>query len=82
MAGYTVSVNRPRLTSLDVLRGLTLKRIGERATESIITTPTELGDALAGVFGLDIGRAGEQARSKLWTRVHAAHLEWEATGRA
>jgi len=77
-----LSAQRRDATGVDILRGLTLKRIGEQATESTLTTPTELADALADVFGLDIGRAGEQARSKLWTRVHAAHLEWEATGRA
>ena len=41
----------------------------------------ELADVLGDVFGLDVGRAGEQARSTLWTRVHAAHLAWEAAGR-
>lgn len=77
----TLAAQRRDAAGVDILRGLTLKRIGEHATESTLTTPTELADALADVFGLDAGRAGEHARTALWTRVHAAHLDWEAAGR-
>jgi arylamine N-acetyltransferase len=76
-----LAAQRRDATGVDILRGLTLKRIGDRPTESTLTTPVELADALADVFGLDIGRAGEQSRSTLWTTLHAAHLEWEAAGR-
>ncbi|MEY2406169.1 MAG: N-hydroxyarylamine O-acetyltransferase [Acidimicrobiaceae bacterium] len=75
-----LSAQRRDATGVDILRGLTLKRIGDNATETTLITPAELADALGDVFGLDVGCAGERARSALWHRVRAAHLEWEAAG--
>jgi arylamine N-acetyltransferase len=73
-----LAAQRRDAMGVDILRGLTLKRVGSRATESTLTTPVELADALADVFGLDIGRAGEQARSKLWSTLH--HSRGDASG--
>lgn len=66
---------------VDILRGLSLRRIGVGATESTLSNPTELTAALADLFGLDLGRIDPAQRAALWERLLATHLAWEAAGR-
>ena len=68
-------------SGVDILRGLSLKRIGARASESTLTTRSELADVLTGLFGLDLASLSGEAWDALWTRVHATHVAWEAAGR-
>lgn len=78
-----LTAQRRDATGVDVLRGLTLKRIGAGATERTLTTAGELADALGDVFGLDLAAVAPDARDRaaLWERTHATHLAWEATAR-
>ena len=65
---------------VDILRGLSLKRIGDRPYESTLTTRTELADVLGDLFGLDVSPIDDQAWDALWARVHTAHVAWESAG--
>lgn len=78
-----LTVQRRDATGVDILRGLTLKRVGAGAAEATIATPAELADALGDVFGLDLAAAepDRSARAALWDRLHATHVAWEAAGR-
>ena len=76
-----LAVQRRDATGADVLRGLSLSRIGDRSTASTLTTQAELVAVLGDVFGLDIGPFGTEARAALWRKVLAAHEAWEAAGR-
>jgi len=62
-------VQRRDATGVDVLRGRSLHRIGEGATESTLTSAAELTDVLGDVFGLDVGAISGEARDALWTRT-------------
>jgi N-hydroxyarylamine O-acetyltransferase len=74
-------VQRRDATGVDILRGLSLTRIGAGARASTLTTSAELTDVLGDLFALDIGKLSNEARDALWQRVHAAHEAWEANGR-
>ena len=78
-----LTVQRRDATGVDILRGLTLRRVGAGAAEATITTPAELADALGDVFGLDLAAAEPDpaARAALWERLHATHVAWQAAGR-
>lgn len=52
-------------TGVDILRGLTLKRLGEGPFDSTLGTPAELVDALRDLFGPDLASVGEEARAAL-----------------
>jgi arylamine N-acetyltransferase len=66
-------------TGVDILRSLTLTRLGEGASQATLETPAQLADALADVFGLDLAGHDAPARNRLWDRTLAAHLAWQAT---
>lgn len=68
-------------TGVDLLRGLTLTRLGTGASERTLTTQSELIDVLADVFALDVGPITDNGRSALWKKTHATHEAWEAAGR-
>ena len=74
-------VQRRDATGVDVLRGLSLTRVGERAAASTLTTNDELNDVLHDLFGLDIRHTRKEARDALWDKVLSAHETWEAAGR-
>lgn len=76
-----LTAQRRDATGVDILRGLTLQRIGEDASERTLTKASELGDALRDVFGLDVARIGPGALDALWRTTHAAHVTWVAAGR-
>jgi N-hydroxyarylamine O-acetyltransferase len=65
-------------TGVDVVRGLTLRRIGEGASERTLETEAEWTAALADLFGLVVD---DDRRAALWERVAAAHEAWVEAGR-
>jgi hypothetical protein len=79
----TMTVQRREAGAVDILRGLTLKRLGEGSLDVTLTSGAELFDALADVFGLGPGLASVDApaRDALWSRLSTAHEAWVAAGR-
>jgi N-hydroxyarylamine O-acetyltransferase len=76
-----MTAQRRDATGVDVVRGLTLKRIGAGATEGTLSSVDEWSDALSELFGLDLAVLAPGNRDALWGRVRAAHEAWEAAGR-
>jgi N-hydroxyarylamine O-acetyltransferase len=76
----TLSAQRRDATGADILRGLTLKRVGDGEFETMLSSLGELMDALGDVFLLDVGSIGADARRALWEKVLAAHEAWVAAG--
>jgi len=65
-------------TGVDVVRGLTLMRIGEGAfTADPVTRRTEWFELLADLFGLTFEASTPEARDLMWTTVLAAHRRRE-----
>jgi arylamine N-acetyltransferase len=61
-------------TGIDVIRGLTPSRIGERAyTGEPVTSRAQWFDLLADDFGLRFDASTVEARDRLWDNVLAAH---------
>ena len=75
-----LTVQRRDATGVDVLRGLTLLRIGAGASSTTLASPSELFEVIA-ELGIDVDPIDVSARAALWARVHAAHVAWEAAGR-
>jgi N-hydroxyarylamine O-acetyltransferase len=76
-----LTVQRRDATGIDILRGLTLKRVGAGAFETTVTTEGEFAEVLREVFALDLDAFGDDARAALWAKVHDAHDQWVAAGR-
>jgi N-hydroxyarylamine O-acetyltransferase len=76
-----LTVQRRDATGADILQGLRFRRIGDGSTEVTLTSSEELVDLLRTVFDLDVDALSGEALGALWSRVHAAHLAWEAAGR-
>ena len=77
-----VSAQRRDATGADILRGLTLTRVGEGAALSEpLTERDDWFDALADVFGLRFERMHPVVLHRLWDEVLARHEAWEAAGR-
>jgi arylamine N-acetyltransferase len=76
----TLSAQRRDATGADILRGLTLKRVGAGEYETVLTSVVELLDALGDLFYLDVSHVSAVARRALWERVSAAHEAWVAAG--
>lgn len=74
-------VQRRDASGSDILRGLTLLRVGDGASTATLETLTELIDALEDVFGLDTSDIGRAERDALWTSLFAKHEAWVAAGR-
>jgi N-hydroxyarylamine O-acetyltransferase len=74
-----LTAQRRDASGVDILRGLSLRRIGDRAYESTLATRAELADVLGDLFGLDITPVRDQAWEALWASVHATHVAWEST---
>jgi arylamine N-acetyltransferase len=65
---------------VDVIRGLVLSRIGDRAhTAEPVTRRADWFELLADTFDLRLDSSTAEARDRLWTNVLAAHRRWEAT---
>jgi len=77
----TMTAQRRDATGVDVLRGLTLRRLGAGESSRTLESRVELEDALGDVFGLDLSPLEPARMEALWQRVHEAHLAWEAAGR-
>lgn len=73
-----LTAQRRDASGVDVLRGLSLKRIGDGASQRTLTTRAELTDVLGDHFGLDVSPVGDQAWDALWARVQATHAAWES----
>lgn len=76
-----LTVQRRDATGIDVLRGLSLLRIGSDARESTIATERELIETLNDRFGLRLGAAYDERLTAFWNKAEAAHRKWEAAGR-
>ena len=76
-----LAVQRRDATGVDILRGLTLLRVGDGASETTLDSQEKLLDALGDTFGFDLDAIGPEALDRLWHRTHEAHLAWEAAGR-
>ena len=76
-----LTLQRRDATGIDILHGLTLKRVGAGAFEMTLTTEGEFAEVLREVFGLDLDGFGDDARAALWAKVHDAHERWVAAGR-
>jgi len=76
-----LTAQRRDASGVDVLRGLSLKRIGDGASEQTLTTRAELTDVLGDHFGLDVSSVGDQAWDAVWARVQATHAAWESARR-
>jgi N-hydroxyarylamine O-acetyltransferase len=74
----TLSAQRRDATGADILRGLTLKRVGEGSFETSLSSVAELMDALGDVFLLDVSSVGTDDRRALWEKVLVAHEAWVA----
>jgi arylamine N-acetyltransferase len=68
-------------TGVDVIRGLTLKRIGGGASDTTLGSKAELLDVLGDRFGIDLSTVGAPTLAELWTRLARAHEAWVAAGR-
>jgi hypothetical protein len=67
-------------TGVDVIRGLTLARIGEGAvTGEPLTRRTEWFECLAEMFSIRFDQTPPDALDRLWDSALAAHREWENT---
>lgn len=76
-----LTVQRRDAGGVDILKGLTLRRVGEGAMATTLHTKAELTDALEDLFGLDLRPVDPSALEALWARTHVAHEAWEAAGR-
>ena len=71
-------VQRRDPTGVDVLRGLVLARVGpEPPSETVLRSSAEWHAALHDVFGLALEDVEAADRELLWTRLVAAHGEYE-----
>jgi N-hydroxyarylamine O-acetyltransferase len=62
----------------DVLRGVVLTRLGADSPPGLVLrSPDEWYEVLAELFGLTLEDVGRVEREQLWTRVRAAHREYE-----
>jgi len=76
-----LTAQRRDATGADILRGLVFRRVGQGENEETIETKSRLLEVLGDVFGLDLSNRPAAAVERLWARVQARHLEWEAAGR-
>lgn len=76
-----LTVQRRDVSGVDILRGLTLSRVGERSSSSTLSAKSELVSAMEDVFGLDLRTLEAVTLEALWARAYTAHEAWEAAGR-
>lgn len=75
------TAQRRDATGADTLKGLVLRRTGDRPSSRDLGSLTELTDVLGDLFGLDLTTVDPDARHALWRRLAAAHEDWVAAGR-
>jgi N-hydroxyarylamine O-acetyltransferase len=74
----TATVQRRDDKGADVLRGLTLARVGETVTRTVLQTQPEYFAALGDLFGLTLGDVTAAERAALWRRLVTAHEQWSS----
>lgn len=72
----TATAQRRDAGGCDVLRGLVLRRIGDRDARTTLERKGDYFAALADVFGLTLDDVTAAERDALWGRLIAAHEEW------
>ncbi len=75
-----LTMQRRDADGVDVLRGLTLQRVGKSPTSATVATRADLVDVLHDVFGVDVDLIGRARLDVLWEDVYASHVAWEAAG--
>jgi hypothetical protein len=74
------TIQRRDATGVDVLRGLVIKRIGDRPSQAVITTKAELKDVFAALSFNPDDLDGDRT-DILWRNLARQHEAWEAAGR-
>ena len=74
-----VTVQRRDATGIDVLRGLSLLRIGSDASRTTLADKGELIAVIHDLFDLRLDEHRLQALDEVWPRLLEAHRAWEAT---
>jgi N-hydroxyarylamine O-acetyltransferase len=72
-----LSLQRRHARSVDIVRGLTLSRVGDGAYERVMDSRDDLASTLHDVFGLDLAEFADGDLDRLWQRTHAAHIRWQ-----
>ena len=67
-------VARRDATGADLLRGLTLTRVGTTGSRAVLENPRDYFAVLADVFGLTLDDVTAAERDDLWRRLAEAHL--------
>lgn len=76
----TLTVQRRDAEGVDILRGQVLTRVeSEVGPGHTLETRDEWFGALTEVFDLPLGDVSTDQRARLWERVHAVHLAWQAS---
>ncbi|MFF5288385.1 arylamine N-acetyltransferase family protein [Paractinoplanes globisporus] len=73
-----LAVIRRDATGCDILRGLTLTRLGDTGTTTVLDREPDWFAALADVFGLTLDDVTPAERRDLWRRLTEAHERWPA----
>ena len=76
-----LTAQRREAAGVDILRGLSLRRIGADAYETEVESCDELVDVLTGLFRLDLDGTAPEELDDLWSRTHDAHVRWVEAGR-
>lgn len=77
----TATAQRRDAGGVDVLRGLTLTRVGGVSTRTVLQRPRDFFDALGDLFGLTLGDVTPEGKAALWRRLVTSHERWrDATG--
>ncbi|WP_249999168.1 arylamine N-acetyltransferase [Actinoplanes sp. M2I2] len=72
----TATVQRRDATGADVLRGLTLTRVGETTSSTVLDDRQDYFNALDDLFGLPLDDVTPPERADLWRRLVIAHEQW------
>jgi arylamine N-acetyltransferase len=76
-----LTAQRRDATGADTLKGLVLRRVGDRPSSRDLGSLVELTEVLGDLFGLDLSTVDREARQALWRRLSAAHDTWVTAGR-
>ncbi|XVU29904.1 arylamine N-acetyltransferase family protein [Actinoplanes sp. CA-054009] len=72
----TATAQRRDAEGADVLRGLTLSRVGETVSRTEIETPADYFAVLADLFGLTLDDVSAAERAVMWRRLVEAREAW------
>jgi arylamine N-acetyltransferase len=72
-------VGRRGADHIDLLKGLSLRRIGAGAAATTVGSKPQLLDALGDVFGLDLSGVEPEVVERMWAGAAAAHERWVAS---